>query len=81
MEGLILDEELFLNDHEAVAARLRAILSLAERAGVAISIFELEPEAIFGSFSLDNCRIDADVLENILKEHDLRRNGIKGVAG
>jgi len=62
----LLERELFLNTHPEVARVLRGVIALDR----ALGYYELEPGEDFATAPLEQCRIDADVLTNILAEAD-----------
>lgn len=64
----ILDCTLFMNDHDDVARRIRAVLKLLEDAHVPLQVFELEPDEDSGSCPRSEGLISLETLENILRE-------------
>ena len=66
----MVERELFLNDHLVVANLLRRVIALDRAESLSLGYFELEPDEEFATAPLDHCRIDADVLINILAEAD-----------
>ena len=70
----LLQRELFGNDHNAAAAALRGVMALDAAAGLGLGYYQLEPDEEFGAAPLAECRIDADILANILAEADGHSN-------
>lgn len=66
----LLERELFLNNHPDVARILRGVIALDRAQSLAFGYYELGPEEDFATAPLEHCRIDADVLTNILAEAD-----------
>ena len=66
----LLERELFLNTHPEVARVLRGVIALDRAHGLALGYYELEPGEDFATAPLEQCRIDADVLTNILAGAD-----------
>lgn len=66
----LMKRELFLNNHPDVARILRGVIALDRAQGLAFGYYELGPEEDFATAPLDHCRIDADVLANILAAAD-----------
>jgi hypothetical protein len=64
---------LFKNDHEEQATKLRALTEAAERLGIRLRVFELEPEEAFDDCDKKQCEIDTNTLDNILSEAERRR--------
>ena len=65
-----LEAVLFQNDHVEVARQLRAVVEIIGKAGVRFRVYELEPDEQFESAPIEECEIDASVLENILSAAD-----------
>ena len=67
-ETPIFEQELFLNNYEEVAKQLREIEILRKTLGVELNYYELQPDEEFESCPLAVCKINAEILENILTE-------------
>lgn len=66
----LLKRELFLNNHSEVARILRGVIALDRAQSLCLGYYELAPEEHFATAPPEHCRIDADVLTNILAEAD-----------
>jgi hypothetical protein len=63
----ILETSLFMNDHVSVAQMLHGLIELDRAEQLDLGYYELGPEEHFSEAPLAECKITAEVLENILK--------------
>jgi hypothetical protein len=66
-------ENLFLNDHDEVAERLRMLLRELPTIGVRLTLFELPTGQDVDEMPPSHEEIQIEILENILNAHDDRK--------
>ena len=65
----LIERELFLNEHDEVAAEIRRLLAATAQADIPTQIYELQPGEHIDTAPLDICRISEQTLEGILDRY------------